>query len=72
MNNQDQMKSMEDNIVNKINSLKDEIIHLKDIVIRNLQDISEKLQIDVNDWKNTAQSMSQTIMLWHRMVNRTT
>ena len=53
MNNQEQMKSMEDN-----NSLKDEIIHLKEIVIRNLQDISEKLWIDVNDWKNDAQSMS--------------
>ena len=38
MNNQDQIKSMEDNIVNRINSLKDEIINLKDIVIRNLQD----------------------------------
>ena len=34
MNNQDQMKSMEDNIINQINSLKDEIINLKEIVIR--------------------------------------
>ena len=44
MNNQDQMKSMEDNIVNQINSLKDEIINLKEIVIRNLQDENEKLR----------------------------
>ena len=36
MNNQDQMKSMEDNIVNQIN--------LKEIVIRNLQDENEKLR----------------------------
>ena len=43
MNNQDQMKSMEDNIVNRINSHKDEIINLKEIVIRNLQDKNEKL-----------------------------
>ena len=44
MNNQDQTKSIEDNIVNRINSLKDEIIKLKEIVIRNLQDESEKLR----------------------------
>ena len=44
MNNQGQMKSMEDNIVNRINSLKDEIINLKEIVIRNLQDENEKLR----------------------------
>ena len=44
MNNQDQMKSMENNIVNRINSLKDEIINLKEIVIRNLQDVNEKLR----------------------------
>ena len=44
MDNQDQMKSMEDNMVNQINSLKDEIINLKEIVIRNLQDENEKLR----------------------------
>ena len=44
MNNQDQMKSMVDNIVNQINSLKDEIIALKEIVIRNLQGKNEKLR----------------------------
>ena len=38
------MKSMEENIVNWMNSLKDEIINLKEIVIRNLQDENEKLQ----------------------------
>ena len=45
MNNQeDQMKSMKDNIFNRINPLKDEIINLKEIVIRNLQDENEKLR----------------------------
>ena len=44
MNNQDQMMSMEDNIVNQINSLKDEIINLKEIAIINLQDENEKLR----------------------------
>ena len=31
-------------MVNQLNSLKDEIINLKEIVIRNLQDKNEKLQ----------------------------
>ena len=45
MNNQeDQMKSMKDDIFNRINPLKDEIINLKEIVIRNLQDKNEKLR----------------------------
>ena len=44
MNKQDQMKSMEDHIVNRINSLKDKIINLKETVIRNLQDENEKLR----------------------------
>ena len=44
MSNQDQMKSMEDNKVNRINSLKDEIININEIVIRNLQDENEKLR----------------------------
>ena len=44
MNNHYQMMSMEDNIVNQINSLKDEIINLKEIAIKNLQDENEKLR----------------------------
>ena len=44
MNNQDQMKSMGNNIVNQINSLQDEIINLTVIAIRNLQDENEKLR----------------------------
>ena len=45
MNNQeDQIKSMENNIVNCINSLEDEIINLKEIVIRNLQYENGKLR----------------------------
>ena len=44
MNNQDQMKSMEANIVNQINSLDDKIINLNEIVIKNLQDKNEKLR----------------------------
>ena len=44
MNNQDQMKSMDNSIVNWINSLKDGIINIKEIVLRNLQDRNEKLK----------------------------
>ena len=44
INNQDQMKSMEDNTVNRINSLKDKIINLKEIVLGKLQDENEKLK----------------------------
>ena len=44
MNNQYQIKGMKENIVNQINSLKDEIINLKEIVIRNLQDENGKLR----------------------------
>ena len=36
MNNEDQMKSMEYNLVNRINSLKDEVINLKETVVSNL------------------------------------
>ena len=42
MNNQDQMKSMKDNLVNKINSLKDEIINFKEIVIRKMASLSDQ------------------------------
>ena len=38
MNNQDQMKNVEVNIVNRINFLKDKIINFKGTAIRNLQD----------------------------------
>ena len=68
MNNQDQMKSMEDNIVNQINYLKDEIINLKEIYKMKMKSWG----IDVNNWKNDAQRTSQTIMLWHSMVDGTT
>ena len=39
-----QMKKKAVNVVNSINTLKDEIVSLKVIVIRNLQDENEKLR----------------------------
>ena len=44
MNNQDQMKRMEDNTVHRNNSLKDEIINLKEIFIKTKIDENEKLR----------------------------
>ena len=49
MNNQDQMKNVEVNIVNRINFLKDEIINFKGTAIRNLQD--EKWEVKVLMWR---------------------
>ena len=44
MNQDSQMKDMENNILSSINSLKDEIPNLKEIVIKNLQNENEKLR----------------------------
>ena len=42
--NHDALVKLEGNIVNCINSLKEEIINLKDIVIKRLQDENERLR----------------------------
>ena len=44
MNQDSQMKDMENNILSSINSQKDEILNLKEIAIKNLQNENEKLQ----------------------------
>ena len=44
MNPDSQMKNVENNILSSINSLKDEILNLTKIVIKNLQKENEKLQ----------------------------
>ena len=43
MNKDSKMKDMESNILNIINSLEDEIVNLREIVIKNLQNENEKL-----------------------------
>ena len=43
MNKDSKMKDMENNILNIINSLEDEIVNLREIVIKNLQNENEKL-----------------------------
>ena len=42
---QDSLDKLEKSIVQSINSLKDEIINLKDIVIKNLQDENTRLKV---------------------------
>ena len=44
MNQNSQVKDMENNILSSTNSLKDEILNLKEIVIKNFQNESEKLR----------------------------
>ena len=44
MNQDSQMKDMENNILHSINSLKDEILNLKEIVIKNFQNENEKFR----------------------------
>ena len=44
INQDSKMKDMENNILRSINSLKDEILNLKEIVIKNLQHENVKLQ----------------------------
>ena len=44
INQDSKMKDMENNILRSVNSLKDEILNLKEIVIKNLQHENEKLQ----------------------------
>ena len=41
MNQDSQMKDMENNILSIINSLKNEILNLKEIIIKNLQNENE-------------------------------
>lgn len=43
MNQDSKMKDMENNILSIINSLEDEIVNLREIVIKNLQNENEKL-----------------------------
>ena len=44
MNQDSQMKDMENNILSGINTLKDEILNLKEIAIKNLQNENEKFR----------------------------
>ena len=49
---QDSLDKLEKSIVQSINSLKDEIINLKDIVIKNLQDENARLKVKCEKLEN--------------------
>ena len=67
MNRYSQMKEME-NIILSINSLKDEILNLKEIVIKISKMRMKNFDKNVSDFRDVVQSMSLTIMLWLSMV----
>ena len=67
MNQDSQMKDMENNILSSINSLKNEILNLKEIIIKNLQNENE-IDRNVRNLRDIVQSRSLTVMLWYSMV----
>ena len=69
MNQDSQIKDMEDNLLSSVNSQKDEILNLKEIVIENPQNENEKnFEKNVSDLRDVVQSTCLTIMLWQSMV----
>ena len=67
MNQDSQMKDMRNNILSSINSLKNEILNLKEIIIKNLQNENE-IDRNVRNLRDIVQSRSLTVMLWYSMV----
>ena len=67
MNQDSQMKDMENNILSIINALKNEILNLKEIIIKNLQNENE-IDRNVRNLRDIVQSTSLTVMLWYSMV----
>lgn len=61
------MKDMGSNILSSINSPKNEILNLKEIIIKNLQNESE-IDRNVRNLRDIVQSTSLTVMLWYSMV----
>ena len=64
---QDSLDKLEKSIVQSINSLKDEIINLKDIVINNLQDENDRLKKKVKNLKTELPYFNQIITIWFSM-----
>ena len=50
--NHDPLVKLEENIINSINNLKEEIINLKDIVTKRLQDENERLRAKCRTLEN--------------------
>ena len=62
------MNDMENNLLSSINSLKDEILNLKEFVFENLQNENEKRQQKWEQLERPCPNTSLTIMLWANIV----
>ena len=69
MLSQDSLDKLEKSIVQSIISLKDKIINLKDIVIKNLQDENARLKKNVKNLKTELPYLNQIIMIWLSMAD---
>ena len=65
---QDSLDKLEKSIVQSINSLKDEIINLKDIVIKKLQDENARMKVKCEKQKELLY-LNQIIMIWLSMAD---
>ena len=61
--NHDPLLKLEKNIINSVNNLKEEIVNVKDIVIKRLQDENEKLPAKCSTLENKVLSLEQNLNL---------
>ena len=66
---QDSLDKLEKAIFQSVNGLKDEIINLKHIVIKNLQDENARLKEKCENLKTELPYLNQIIMIWLSMAN---
>ena len=59
--NHDPIVKLEENIINCTNNLKKEIVNLKDLVIKRLQDENEKLRTKCIIWENKVVALEQNL-----------
>ena len=59
--NHDPLVKLEENIINCINNLKEEIINLKDIVIKRFQDENERLRAKFSTLENKVVTLEQNL-----------
>ena len=59
--NHDPLVKLEENIINCINNLKEEIINLKDIVIKRFQDENERLRAKCSTLENKVVTLEQNL-----------
>ena len=59
--NHDPLVKLEENVINCINNLNEEIVNLKDIVIKQLQDENEKLWVKCSTLENKVVNLKQNL-----------